>query len=196
MARRPRLCRQGQPAPDPRRVLGSMWSEVDPPTATQVSDAFGVEVDELRPQPGGFEAAAFTDRRAPRRMPSRPVPAQRPDRPRRSRRGAARLGSREAGPAGARFVRRLVRAWRRRRAGSARGQGCSGRFAAARKPEQISNAKCLGQVEHPALSRPSSVRRDGPTRRSGPPRRATRALAARGLPRRARATPHRGSPQP
>ena len=40
-----------------------MWSEVDPPTATQVSDAFGVEVAELRRHPCGFEADAFTDGR-------------------------------------------------------------------------------------------------------------------------------------
>jgi hypothetical protein len=41
----------------------SMWSEVRPPTTTQVRDAFGVEVGELRPHPGGFEADAFTDGR-------------------------------------------------------------------------------------------------------------------------------------
>lgn len=40
-----------------------MWSEVDPPTATQVRDAFGVEVGELRPHSGGFEADGFTDGR-------------------------------------------------------------------------------------------------------------------------------------
>jgi hypothetical protein len=40
-----------------------MWSGVRPPTAAQVHDAFGVEVGELRPHPGGFEADAFTDRR-------------------------------------------------------------------------------------------------------------------------------------
>jgi aminoglycoside phosphotransferase (APT) family kinase protein len=40
-----------------------MWSEVDPPAVTQVRDAFGVEVGELRPHPGGFEADAFTDGR-------------------------------------------------------------------------------------------------------------------------------------
>lgn len=40
-----------------------MWSEVRPPTTTQVRDAFGVEVGELRPHPGGFEADAFTDGR-------------------------------------------------------------------------------------------------------------------------------------
>src|SRR5689334_8402262 len=37
-----------------------MWGEVRPPTATQVREAFGVEVDELRPHPGGFEADAFS----------------------------------------------------------------------------------------------------------------------------------------
>jgi len=40
-----------------------MWSELDPPTAIQVRDAFGVEVGELRPQFGGFEADGFTDGR-------------------------------------------------------------------------------------------------------------------------------------
>jgi hypothetical protein len=40
-----------------------MWSEVCPPTSAQVRDAFGVEVGELRPHPGGFEADAFTDGR-------------------------------------------------------------------------------------------------------------------------------------
>jgi hypothetical protein len=40
-----------------------MWSEVHPPTATAVRDAFGVEVGELRRHPGGFEADAFTDGR-------------------------------------------------------------------------------------------------------------------------------------
>jgi hypothetical protein len=40
-----------------------MWSEVRPPATTQVRDAFGVEVGELRPCPGGFEADAFTDGR-------------------------------------------------------------------------------------------------------------------------------------
>jgi len=40
-----------------------MWSEVRPPTTSQVRDAFGVEVGELRPHPGGFEADAFTDGR-------------------------------------------------------------------------------------------------------------------------------------
>jgi hypothetical protein len=38
-----------------------MWSEVSLPTTTQVRDAFGVEVGELRPHPAGFEADAFTD---------------------------------------------------------------------------------------------------------------------------------------
>jgi hypothetical protein len=36
-----------------------MWSEVHPPTAIQVRDAFGVEVGEMWPHPGG----AFTDGR-------------------------------------------------------------------------------------------------------------------------------------
>lgn len=40
-----------------------MWSEVRPPPTTQVRDAFCVEVGELRPHPGGFEADAFTDGR-------------------------------------------------------------------------------------------------------------------------------------
>src|SRR5918997_1306554 len=40
-----------------------MWSEVRPPATTQVRDAFGVEVGELRAHPGGFEADAFTDGR-------------------------------------------------------------------------------------------------------------------------------------
>ncbi|MFF5297216.1 phosphotransferase enzyme family protein [Paractinoplanes globisporus] len=40
-----------------------MWSVVPPPAAAQVRDAFGVEVGELRPHPGGFEADAFTDGR-------------------------------------------------------------------------------------------------------------------------------------
>jgi len=40
-----------------------MWGEVRPPAATQVRDAFGVEVGELRPHPGGFEADEFTDGR-------------------------------------------------------------------------------------------------------------------------------------
>jgi hypothetical protein len=40
-----------------------MWSDVRPPTMTQVRDAFGVAVGELRPHPGGFEADAFTDGR-------------------------------------------------------------------------------------------------------------------------------------
>src|SRR3954468_15752190 len=40
-----------------------MWSEWRPPTTTQVRDAFGVEVGELRPHSGGFEADAFTDGR-------------------------------------------------------------------------------------------------------------------------------------
>ena len=40
-----------------------MWSQAQPPTANQVRDAFGVEVSELRPHPGGFEADAFTDGR-------------------------------------------------------------------------------------------------------------------------------------
>jgi len=39
------------------------WNVVPPPTAAQVRDAFGVEVGELRPHPGGFEADAFTDGR-------------------------------------------------------------------------------------------------------------------------------------
>jgi hypothetical protein len=40
-----------------------MWSVVPPPAAAQVRDAFGVEVGELRPHPGGFEADGFTDGR-------------------------------------------------------------------------------------------------------------------------------------
>src|SRR5690349_908254 len=40
-----------------------MWSDARPPTATQVRDAFGVGVGELRPHLGGFEADAFTDGR-------------------------------------------------------------------------------------------------------------------------------------
>ena len=40
-----------------------MWSDVRPPTMTQVRDDFGVEVGELRARPGGFEADAFTDGR-------------------------------------------------------------------------------------------------------------------------------------
>lgn len=40
-----------------------MWTDARPPTAAQVLDAFGVEVDTLRPHPGGFEADAFTDGR-------------------------------------------------------------------------------------------------------------------------------------
>lgn len=40
-----------------------MWNEVHPPTATQVRDAFGVDVGELRPHLSGFEADAFTDGR-------------------------------------------------------------------------------------------------------------------------------------
>ena len=40
-----------------------MWSEVRPPTTSQVRDAFGVGVGELRAHPGGFEADAFTDGR-------------------------------------------------------------------------------------------------------------------------------------
>jgi Ser/Thr protein kinase RdoA (MazF antagonist) len=40
-----------------------MWSVVAPLVAAQVRDAFGVEVGELRPHPGGFEADAFTDGR-------------------------------------------------------------------------------------------------------------------------------------
>ncbi|TCO51103.1 hypothetical protein EV646_10185 [Kribbella antiqua] len=38
-----------------------MWIEVRPPAATQVGDAFGVEVGELRAHPGGFEADADLD---------------------------------------------------------------------------------------------------------------------------------------
>lgn len=34
-----------------------------PPATTRIRDAFGVEVGELRPHPGGFEADAFTDGR-------------------------------------------------------------------------------------------------------------------------------------
>jgi hypothetical protein len=40
-----------------------MWNEVRPPATTLVRDAFGVEVGELLPHPGGFEADAFTDGR-------------------------------------------------------------------------------------------------------------------------------------
>ncbi len=40
-----------------------MWSDVSAPSTTQVGDAFGVEVGELRAHPGGFEADAFTDGR-------------------------------------------------------------------------------------------------------------------------------------
>jgi aminoglycoside phosphotransferase (APT) family kinase protein len=40
-----------------------MWSEVRPPAGTQVCEAFGVEVGELRAHPGGFEADAFSDGR-------------------------------------------------------------------------------------------------------------------------------------
>jgi aminoglycoside phosphotransferase (APT) family kinase protein len=40
-----------------------MWNEVRPPATTQVCDAFGVEVGELLPRPGGFEADGFTDGR-------------------------------------------------------------------------------------------------------------------------------------
>jgi Ser/Thr protein kinase RdoA (MazF antagonist) len=40
-----------------------MWSVVPPLAAARVRDAFGVEVGELRPHPGGFEADAFTDGR-------------------------------------------------------------------------------------------------------------------------------------
>lgn len=40
-----------------------MWSKVDPPNAAQVRDAFGVEVNELQPHSGGFEADGFTDGR-------------------------------------------------------------------------------------------------------------------------------------
>ena len=40
-----------------------MWSEAAPPTVAQIRDAFGIEVGTLRPQPGGFEADAFTDGR-------------------------------------------------------------------------------------------------------------------------------------
>jgi spectinomycin phosphotransferase len=40
-----------------------MWNEVGPPTPTQIRDAFGVDVSELRPRPCGFEADAFTDGR-------------------------------------------------------------------------------------------------------------------------------------
>lgn len=40
-----------------------MWSDARPPTAAQVLDSFGVEVDTLRSHPGGFEADAFTDGR-------------------------------------------------------------------------------------------------------------------------------------
>ncbi len=38
-----------------------MWSEVRPPTTTQIRDAFGIEVGQLRAHPSGFEADAFTD---------------------------------------------------------------------------------------------------------------------------------------
>jgi Ser/Thr protein kinase RdoA (MazF antagonist) len=40
-----------------------MWREVRPPTTTEIRDAFGVDVGELRSHPGGFEADAFTDGR-------------------------------------------------------------------------------------------------------------------------------------
>lgn len=40
-----------------------MWSQVQPPKAGQVREAFGVEVGELRACPGGFEADVFTDGR-------------------------------------------------------------------------------------------------------------------------------------
>jgi hypothetical protein len=40
-----------------------MWSDAPPPTATQLSDAFGVEGGEFRPHLSGFEADAFTDGR-------------------------------------------------------------------------------------------------------------------------------------
>jgi aminoglycoside phosphotransferase (APT) family kinase protein len=40
-----------------------MWNEVGPPATTQIRDAFGVDVSELRPGPCGFEADAFTDGR-------------------------------------------------------------------------------------------------------------------------------------
>ena len=40
-----------------------MWSETAPPAAAHVRAAFGVDVGDLRPHPGGFEADAFTDGR-------------------------------------------------------------------------------------------------------------------------------------
>ncbi len=40
-----------------------VWSVVPPPAAAQIRDAFGVEVGQLWPHPGGFEADAFTDGR-------------------------------------------------------------------------------------------------------------------------------------
>ena len=40
-----------------------MWSDVPPPAAAQLRDAFGVEGGEFRPHQGGFEADAFSDGR-------------------------------------------------------------------------------------------------------------------------------------
>jgi len=40
-----------------------MWSAARPPTTTEVGEAFGIDVGELRPLAGGFEADAFSDGR-------------------------------------------------------------------------------------------------------------------------------------
>jgi hypothetical protein len=38
-----------------------MWPAASPPTRTEIRLAFGVDVAELQPQPGGFEVDAFAD---------------------------------------------------------------------------------------------------------------------------------------
>jgi hypothetical protein len=40
-----------------------MWSAAQPPTTTEVAEAFAIDVGELRPHEGGFEADAFSDGR-------------------------------------------------------------------------------------------------------------------------------------
>jgi hypothetical protein len=40
-----------------------MWPAASPPTKKELRGAFGVDVGELTPHPGGFEADAFTDGR-------------------------------------------------------------------------------------------------------------------------------------
>src|SRR5438067_2202866 len=40
-----------------------MWSAARPPTTAEVGEAFDLDIGELQPHPGGFQADAFTDGR-------------------------------------------------------------------------------------------------------------------------------------